>query len=54
LPKRGTFSFEQELLMPEVQSIRPLAFPTTGLFIDIGIPEDYTRVQEIFSPRFPR
>ena len=54
LPKRGAFSFEQELLAPEVQSIRPLAFPTTGLFIDIGIPEDYTRVQEIFSARRTR
>jgi len=54
LPKRRAFSFEQELLAPEVQSIRPLAFLTTGLFIDIGIPEDYTRVQEIFSARRPR
>jgi D-glycero-alpha-D-manno-heptose 1-phosphate guanylyltransferase len=54
LPKRGAFSFEQELLAPEVQSIRPLAFPTTGLFIDIGIPEDYARAQEIFSSRVTR
>ena len=54
LPERGAFSFEQELLAPEVQSIRPLAFPTTGLFIDIGIPEDYARAQEIFSSRVTR
>ena len=54
LPKRGAFSFEQELLAPEVQSIRPLAFLTTGLFIDIGIPEDYARAQELFSPRVTR
>jgi D-glycero-alpha-D-manno-heptose 1-phosphate guanylyltransferase len=54
LPTRGAFSFEQELLAPEVQSIRPLAFPTTGLFIDIGIPEDYARAQEIFFPRVTR
>jgi D-glycero-alpha-D-manno-heptose 1-phosphate guanylyltransferase len=54
LPKRGAFSLEQELLAPEVQSIRPLAFPTTGLFIDIGIPEDYAKAQEIFSARLRR
>jgi D-glycero-alpha-D-manno-heptose 1-phosphate guanylyltransferase len=54
LPKRGAFSFEQELLAPDVQSIRPLAFPTTGLFIDIGIPEDYARAREIFSSRVTR
>jgi D-glycero-alpha-D-manno-heptose 1-phosphate guanylyltransferase len=54
LPKRGAFSFEQELLAPDVQSIRPLAFPTMGLFIDIGVPEDYARAQEIFSPRVTR
>jgi D-glycero-alpha-D-manno-heptose 1-phosphate guanylyltransferase len=54
LPKRGAFSFEQALLAPEVQSIRPLAFPTTGLFIDIGIPADYAKAQEIFSPRLTR
>lgn len=53
-PKRAAFSFEQELLAPEVQSIRPLAFPTSGLFIDIGIPEDYARAEEIFSARVTR
>jgi len=54
LPKRGAFSFEQEVLVPQVQSIRPLAFPASGLFIDIGVPEDYERAQEIFSLRFAR
>ena len=54
LPNRAAFSFERELLMPEVQSIRPLAFPTIGLFIDIGIPEDYATVQEIFSQGIAR
>ena len=39
---------------PRFKSIRPLAFPTTGLFIDIGIPEDYARAQEIFFPRVTR
>jgi D-glycero-alpha-D-manno-heptose 1-phosphate guanylyltransferase len=53
-PSHGAFSFEQEVLAPQVESIRPLAFATSGLFIDIGIPEDYARVQEIFSARFTR
>ena len=47
----AAFSFEQDLLVPEVGSIRPLAFRASGLFIDIGIPEDYARVQQLFSRR---
>jgi D-glycero-alpha-D-manno-heptose 1-phosphate guanylyltransferase len=50
-PRGGPFSFEQGLLVPETQSIRPLAFPTTGLFIDIGMPEDYARAQQISFSR---
>jgi D-glycero-alpha-D-manno-heptose 1-phosphate guanylyltransferase len=50
-PRRGTFSFEQDLLVPQIQSIRPLAFPTSGLFIDIGMPEDYARAQQISFSR---
>jgi D-glycero-alpha-D-manno-heptose 1-phosphate guanylyltransferase len=49
-PSQRAFSFEQELLVPQVRSIRPLAFPTTGLFIDIGIPEDYARAQTLLAP----
>jgi len=44
------FSFETDLLMPNVREIRPLAFQTEGMFIDIGIPEDYARAQEILRP----
>jgi len=51
LRPQGAFSFEHDLLAPEVRSIRPLAFRSSGLFIDIGVPEDYTRVQQMFSPR---
>jgi len=43
LPK--SFSFERDFLEPRVPIIRPLAFETTGYFIDIGIPEDYRRAQ---------
>ena len=49
LPPQGAFSFEHDLLEPEVGSIRPLAFQSSGLFIDIGSPEDYARIQQIFS-----
>ena len=44
------FSFETDLLMPHVHEIRPLAFPAPGLFIDIGLPEDYHRAQNLFAP----
>ena len=52
LSPRGAFSFEHDLLVPEAGTIRPLAFRSSGLFIDIGIPEDYAKVQQIFSRRF--
>jgi len=51
LRRQGAFSFEHDLLAPEVKSIRPLAFLASGLFIDIGTPEDYTKLQHIFSER---
>jgi D-glycero-alpha-D-manno-heptose 1-phosphate guanylyltransferase len=43
LPRQGAFSFEQQVLMRRVEELRPLAFPTSGPFIDIGVPEDYAR-----------
>jgi len=46
-PPRAVFSFEQDLLVPNVEALRPLAFVTRGLFIDIGIPEDYVRAQTL-------
>ena len=54
LRPEGAFSFEHDLLMPEVSTIRPIAFRTSGLFIDIGIPEDYLRAQQVFSQRLIR
>jgi D-glycero-alpha-D-manno-heptose 1-phosphate guanylyltransferase len=49
LRPQEAFSFEHDLLEPEVESIRPLAFRSSGLFIDIGIPEDYIRAQQLFA-----
>jgi D-glycero-alpha-D-manno-heptose 1-phosphate guanylyltransferase len=50
----GAFSLEQELLVPQVESLQPLAFPTSGLFIDIGTPGDYLKAQELLSARVTR
>jgi D-glycero-alpha-D-manno-heptose 1-phosphate guanylyltransferase len=48
-PNRETFSFEQDVLVAEVAALRPLAFPTTGRFIDIGIPADYERANTVLA-----
>jgi len=49
IPAGVPFSFEQELLVPSVHVIRPAAIVTKGLFIDIGVPEDYDRAQQLFA-----
>jgi D-glycero-alpha-D-manno-heptose 1-phosphate guanylyltransferase len=49
-PVPPPFSFETDLLMPHVKDIAPLAFQTQGIFIDIGVPEDYARAQTLFRP----
>lgn len=47
-------SFETDLLMPYVAELAPLAFETGGLFIDIGVPEDYVRAQAMLAPLVPQ
>jgi D-glycero-alpha-D-manno-heptose 1-phosphate guanylyltransferase len=37
------FSFERDFLFPNVNKIHPEAFAVDDYFIDIGIPEDYSR-----------
>jgi D-glycero-alpha-D-manno-heptose 1-phosphate guanylyltransferase len=39
------FSLEQDFFVPHIKQLRPLAFPASGYFIDIGIPEDLARIQ---------
>lgn len=51
IPSGEAFSFEQQLLVPLVAEFRPLAFETEGLFVDIGVPEDYARAQQLFANR---
>jgi D-glycero-alpha-D-manno-heptose 1-phosphate guanylyltransferase len=43
LPQK--FSFETDFLAPHIGSLAPAAFPVTGFFLDIGIPEDLDRAQ---------
>jgi D-glycero-alpha-D-manno-heptose 1-phosphate guanylyltransferase len=46
------FSFESDFLAPEIERLAPAAFPVTGFFLDIGVPEDYDRAQTELV-RFP-
>jgi len=39
------FSFEQDLVEPNVASICPVAFQSGAYFVDMGVPEDYARAQ---------
>jgi len=43
------FSFERDVLAPKLDELRPLAFAARGMFIDIGIPADYARAQQLFA-----
>ena len=44
------FSFETEVLEPMAAKGRVYAFESEGLFIDIGIPEDYEQAQILMMP----
>ncbi len=44
-PMPVKFSFEQDLLEPNIARIRPVAFQSNAYFIDMGVPEDYERAQ---------
>ena len=45
------FSIENECFPELVKNGSLLAFPADGMFIDIGIPEDYERAQQLFKGR---
>lgn len=40
-----SFSFERAVLVPELARLRPLAFPVSGLYLDLDLPEDYEHAQ---------
>jgi len=44
-PMADRFSFELDLIEPNISQIRPRAFFSQGDFIDMGIPEEYARAQ---------
>jgi D-glycero-alpha-D-manno-heptose 1-phosphate guanylyltransferase len=46
-PLNQPFSIETDYLVPEVTSETVDVFVTEGMFIDIGIPEDYVRAQTL-------
>ena len=48
LPEK--FSFETDFLAPHIDALAPAAFPVTGFFLDIGVPEDLDRAQTELVP----
>jgi len=44
-PMPASFSFEKDLVEPNIDRIQPLAFQSDAYFIDMGVPEDYERAQ---------
>lgn len=47
----NTFSFEKDFLSQDIHRREYRTFPSSGVFIDIGTPEDYGRSQPIFISR---
>lgn len=50
-PLNQPFSIETDYLVPEVARATVEVFVTEGVFIDIGIPEDYARAQTLLAAR---
>lgn len=48
-PLNHPFSIETDYLMPEVMRATVEVFVTEGMFIDIGVPEDYARAQTLLA-----
>lgn len=48
-PLNQPFSIETDYLVPEVDHTPIEVFVTEGMFIDIGIPEDYARAQTLLA-----
>jgi D-glycero-alpha-D-manno-heptose 1-phosphate guanylyltransferase len=45
LPARDTFSLERDFLQPAVPTRHIRVFESRGRFVDIGVPEDFSRAQ---------
>jgi D-glycero-alpha-D-manno-heptose 1-phosphate guanylyltransferase len=50
-PLNQAFSIEADYLVPEVTRAMVDVFVSQGMFIDIGIPEDYSRAQTLLADR---
>ncbi len=50
-PVNQPFSIETDYFVPEVARAKVEVFVTEGVFIDIGIPEDYARAQTLLAAR---
>lgn len=50
-PLNQSFSIETDYLVPELARSVVEVFVTEGMFIDIGIPEDYARAQTLLADR---
>ncbi|MFY0643471.1 MAG: HAD-IIIA family hydrolase [Bacteroidia bacterium] len=50
-PEEDKCSFEQDILEKHVGNLQFGSFISAGLFIDIGIPEDYEKAQELFQTK---
>lgn len=48
-PLNQPFSIETDYLVPKVRRAAVEVFETKGMFIDIGIPEDYARAQTLLA-----
>lgn len=48
-PHTGPFSFEKDVLEPNIGTLQIFGLPKEGFFIDIGIPEDYAKAQAHLS-----
>lgn len=48
-PRNQPFSIETDYLVPEIARATVELFVTEGVFVDIGIPEDYTRAQKLLA-----
>jgi len=48
-PLNQPFSIETDYFMPEISRAAVEVFVTEGMFIDIGLPEDYARAQSLLA-----
>lgn len=46
---KDVFSLEKDVFEAQIECIRIVAYESNGYFIDIGIPEDYYKAQEVFN-----